>query len=126
MSRSKLLLLPVLACVLALVWVRPLDAWAARQVEAGLQRALTTFAAARALNAVLSAVQSVSVNVGVGVGASVHPGAVLEPIDDLVEQFSALMLVATVSFAVQRVLLDVLGAWPLAAGITLAALAWFG
>ncbi len=113
-----------LAGVLVLAWARPLDAWAQREVEAGFQRALASFAAARGLNAVLSAVQSASVNVGVGVGASVHPGAVLEPLDDLVEQLSTLLLAATVSFGLQRLLIELLATWPVNLALSLAGLAW--
>lgn len=123
-ARKNLTMIPVLALVLALVWLKPIDALAERHVETGFQRALTTFAAARALNAVLSAVQSASVSVGVGVGASAHPGAILEPIDDLVEQFSALMLAATISFAAQRLLLEIFGAWPVSILLSVALIAW--
>jgi hypothetical protein len=84
-------------------------------VEAGMQRAAVTFAAARGLNALLSLAQSAQLSVGV---ASANPAAVLEPIDDLVEQFSALMLWATVSFGVQRVLLTASASWPIALLLT--------
>lgn len=114
----------LLAGLLALAWLRPLDTWAGQQVDAGLKRALATYAAARTLNAVISTVRSVSVSVGVGVGASVNPGAVLEPIDDLVEQFSGLVLAATLSFAAQRLLLEVGAAWPLGLLLSAALVAW--
>lgn len=124
-GRRGLIPILVLALALALVWLKPLDALAERHIEAGFQRALATFAAARALNAILSVVQSASVTVGVGVGGSAHPGAILEPIDDLVEQFSALMLAATISFAAQRLLLEIFAAWPLSILVSGALLAWF-
>jgi len=123
-ARGNLILIPVLVLVLGIVWLKPLDALAERYVETGFQRALATFAAARALNAILSTVQSASVSVGVGVGASVHPGAILEPIDDLVEQFSALMLAATISFAAQRLLIEIFGAWPVSIFLSGALVAW--
>ncbi len=119
-GRKNFLLVALLTIALALAWTKPLDALAERHVEAGLQRALVTFAAARALNAVLSTVQSASLNVGLGVSATLHPGAVLEPLDDLTEQFSTVMLAATVSFAAQRLLLEVLGAWPVSGLLTVA------
>lgn len=123
-ARKNLMLIPALALALALIWLKPLDVLAERHVETGFQRALTTFAAARALNAILSAVQSASVSVGVGVGASAHPGAILEPIDDLIEQFSALMLAATISFAAQRLLIEIFSAWPVSVLVSCALVAW--
>ncbi|HKO87887.1 MAG TPA: hypothetical protein VJU83_05135 [Burkholderiales bacterium] len=122
--RNKLLIVAALSLVLALIWLQPLDTMAQRHVESGFQRALTTFAVARTLNAVLSVVQSTSVGVHVGVGASVHPGAILEPIDDLIEQFSAIMLVATLSFAAQGLMLHVASAWPVSALLTVFLISW--
>jgi hypothetical protein len=114
----------LLAAALALTWLRPLDALAERHVEAGLKRALVAFAAARTLNAVLSALQEASVSFQVGAGVSVKPGAVLEPLDDVVEQFSDLMFVATASFAVQRLMIEVLAAWPVCVALSLLWLGW--
>lgn len=128
-SHHRALIGLLLAAALALAWMRPLDALAERQVEAGLKRALVAFASARTLNAVLSALQGATVSFQVGAGLSVKPGAVLEPLDDVVEQFSNLMFVATASFAVQRLMIEVLSSWPVCtlASVLLAAwaaLAW--
>lgn len=119
-AREPWLVAGVLVAALALIWLRPLDTLAERHVERGLQRALTTFAAARALNGVLSVVQSAQV----GVGASAHPGALLEPVDDLVEQFSTVMLAATVSFATQHLLIDAFSAWPMCMLLSGVLVAW--
>lgn len=129
--RQTLLVALLLAAALALTWMRPLDTLAEQQVEAGLKRALVAFAAARTLNAVLSALQEASVSLQVGAGVAVKPGAVLEPLDDVVEQFSNLMFVATASFAVQRLMIELLSAWPVCLALSLllvgwAALAWRG
>jgi hypothetical protein len=123
-TRTRLLIAAALAVALALIWLKPLDTIAERHVETGFQRALTTFAVARTLNAVFSVIESTSVGVQVGVGGSVHPGAVLEPLDDLVEQFSDIMLLATLSFAGQALMLNVAGAWPVSVLLTVVLLAW--
>jgi hypothetical protein len=125
-TRRKILLLAILAMAVALVWLRPLDAVAQDYVNSGLKRALVTFASARALNAVISLAQGTSVSIQVGAGVSAHPAAVLDPLDDLVEQFSTIMLVATLSFAAQHLLITLVGSWPLAALFTLVLLAWGG
>lgn len=123
-GRRKMLGLLILAILLALVWFRPLDSIAEQYTETGLKRAFATFAAARGMNAAISVLQSASINLQIGAGASFQLGAALDPIDDLVEQFSALMLAATLSFATQRLLIDVAGAWPVSALLTVLFLTW--
>mgnify|MGYP001438338028 CR=1 FL=1 len=124
-TRQRLLMLLVLALLLALAWLRPLDDAATQQVDAGLKRALVTFATARALNAVISVAQGTEVAVQpAGVGVTFAPGQVLDPVNDLVEQFSTLILAASVSFGVQRALVAVGGYWAVSLLLTVAALAW--
>lgn len=123
-ARQTALIALLLAAALALTWLKPLDTLGERQVEAGLKRALVAFAAARTLNAVLSALQEASVSLQVGAGIAIKPGAVLEPLDDVVEQFSNLMFVATASFAVQRLLIELLSAWPVCVALSLLLVAW--
>lgn len=122
--RHRVIVGLLLAGALVLTWLSPLDALAERQVEAGLKRALIAFASARTLNAVLSALQEATVSFQVGAGLSVKPGAILEPLDDVVEQFSNLMFVATASFAVQRLMIEMLSAWPVCLLATALLVAW--
>lgn len=123
-GRRKMLGVLIFALLLALAWSRPLDTVAEQYTESGLKRAFATFAAARAMNAAISVLQSASISFHIGAGASLQLGAVLDPLDDLVEQFSALMLAATLSFATQRLLIDVSGAWPVSVLLTVLFLAW--
>lgn len=123
-GQRRMLGVLILALLLALVWFRPLDTVAEQYTEAGLKRAFATFAVARGMNAAISVVQSASVNFQIGAGASLQLGAVLDPLDDLVEQFSTLMLAATLSFATQRLLIDVSGALPVSVLLTVLLLAW--
>ena len=126
-TRRRSLLVLALALVLAGAWLRPLDGAATRYVDAGLQRALASFAAARALNAVISVAQGTEVAVQPGgVGVTFTPGQALDPINDLVEQFSTLMLAASVSFGVQRALVGVGAYWAVSLLLTLVALGWAG
>lgn len=48
----------------------------------------------------------------VGVGMTFTPGQILDPLNDLIEQFSQVMLVAMVAFGVEKVLLTA-GAAPI-------------
>jgi hypothetical protein len=99
--------------LLLVTWIWRVDAAATTQVDAGLKRALATFAAARALNAVISVAQGTEVAVQpAGVGVTLAPGQVLDPINDLIEQFSTLMLMASAAFGAQRVLIGIGAWWP--------------
>lgn len=51
------------------------------------------FATARLLNGMLSMIEELEVSAELGVGASMSPGEILEPLDDLVERFSIVMLI---------------------------------
>ena len=116
-----LLMLALLACA----WLGPQDAPATRQVDAGLKRALVSFATARALNAAISVAQGTEISVQpVGVGATFAPGQLLDPVNDLVERFSDLMLGASVLFGAQKVLIGIGSYWPVSLALTLVALAW--
>jgi hypothetical protein len=97
-----LLLLVSLASSLSM-----LDEPATEYVNAGMKRALTTFAIARTLNAAISLAQGTEVTAGLGAELTLSVGQVLDPINDLVESFSNLMLMASVAFGIQKVLLAI-------------------
>jgi hypothetical protein len=79
--------------------------------EAGLKRALLTFAVSRGLNGVISVVQGTEVAVEpVGIGMTFTPGQILDPVNDLVERFSTVVLVAGTAFGIQRVALEAVAA----------------
>ncbi|MDP1956382.1 MAG: hypothetical protein Q8K71_18110 [Polaromonas sp.] len=106
-------------------WLAPMDAPAMAQVDAGLKRALVSFASARVLNAAISVAQGTEALVQpFGFGVTLAPGQVLDPVNDLVEQFSKLMLAASVVFGIQKVLISMGGYWPLSVLLTGAVLGW--
>ena len=122
-ERRGLLVLVLLGAIVA-VWFSPLDHPASESLDAGTKRAFVTFASARALNGVISFAQGTEVNAGVGLSATLAVGEVLDPINDLVEQFGQLMLIATVSFGVQEVLLAMGRDWAVKLALTVIALGW--
>ena len=80
-------------------------------VDAAFRRALVGYALARALNGVISVAQGTEVAVQpAGVGVNFTPGEILDPINDLVERFSWIMMLATSSLGIQKVLLS-MSAW---------------
>jgi hypothetical protein len=73
----------------------------------GFKRALITYGIARGLNAVISVAQGTEISVQpAGVGVVFTPGEILDPINDLIERFSWIMLASTTSLGIQRVLLQ--------------------
>jgi len=121
MKPARIIPVLLLLLLVAAAWLRPLDGYAEQEVEAGMKRALASFAAARAMNAVISAAQGTEVGIGV---ISLAPGQLLDPVNDLVEQFSTLMLYATASFGIQRVLIEVGSHWLPSAVLSIVALWW--
>lgn len=109
-KRGSLSLLLVLITVLS---VAPfVDQQAEADYEKLFQRALITFALARTINGVISVVQGTEVALQpAGVGVTLTPGQILDPVNDLVERFSWIMMGATISLGIQNVLLDVSAWW---------------
>jgi hypothetical protein len=124
-NASKAILALTLLSMVLCSWFALLDLPASKRVDAGLKRALITFATARALNAVISVAQGTEVAVEpMGVGVNLAPGQLLDPINDLVEQFSTLMLAACIALGVQKMLISIGGYWLVSLSLTVSALGW--
>jgi hypothetical protein len=83
-----------------------------RYFDKALKNAAVTFAVARALNGLISIMQHAEISAApAGVGLTVAPFQILDPLNDIVEQFSTVMLLATVSLAIQKLLLTISGWW---------------
>ena len=88
----------VVALMLALSTVTSVDRYAESEYEELFERAFITFALARTLNGVISAVQGTELALQpAGVGVTLTPGEVLDPVNDLIERFSWIMMAATLS-----------------------------
>jgi len=122
---ARWLLVSLVAATVILSTLTPVDRLAESEYKALFQRALITFALARTLNGVISVVQGTEVALQpAGVGVTLTPGEVLDPINDLLERFSWIMLAATLSLGVQQVLLDVGQWWGVKLVLGLLGLAW--
>lgn len=88
---------------------------AAGQLDEAAERALQAFAVARGINAVISVIQDVEIGFTFGLAATLSPGEILDPVNDLIERFSLVMLVASALLWTLRLtaglLLDPLLAW---------------
>ena len=69
-----------------------------------LYKAGTAFLIARALNATISVMQSFTITPFIG---ELSLGEILDPINDLIERFSLIMLAVTVSVGIQKLLMEI-------------------
>ncbi len=123
----------LLIALVALSWSGALDQQAQTASKATLTRALATYALARGLNAVISVAQGTEIAIQpVGVGVTLTPGEILDPLNDLVERFSWLALLASASLGTQMLLAELLAnSWvsallSLTAAVYVIALWWPG
>ena len=127
-SRVRNLLLTLLIAIsVLLVVMRPLDDLGARYLDTSFKQALASFAIARGLNGVISVAQGTEVAVQpAGVGINFTPGEILDPVNDLIERFSWIMLLSSSSIGAQKVLLAVSSWYGLAALFVLVATVYLG
>jgi len=116
----------VVALVLAaLSLTSVLDGQAQSRHDGVFRSALLTFAAARGLDAAISLAQGTEIAMQpAGVGLTLSAGELLDPINDLVEQLSSVLLVATTSLGLQGLLLRASSWWVLRWLAAVGLLAW--
>ncbi len=89
---------------------RPLigiDETATKYINKTMLKAGVTYAAARGLNATISLIQESRIGFDFFVSGEVALFEILDPINDLVEKFSTVMLISTVSLGIQKVALEI-------------------
>lgn len=103
----------IFALVLLACWSGALETIAKHEAEEARNRVLVAFALSRTLNGVISVAQGTEIALQpAGVGVTLTAGELLDPLNDLVERFSVLALVASISLEGQILLADLLStAW---------------
>ncbi|GLS83692.1 hypothetical protein [Paraferrimonas haliotis] len=96
---TQVLLTLALIATIAVAQLRSFDSAAKDYTDEALVNAGATYAAARILNAGISSLQSVELSVGV---ASFSPGEMLDPLNDLIERFSWITMMALASLGIQK------------------------
>jgi len=95
--------------------LRPLSAHFDRGAEEVVDdiaaRAAVAFAISRSINAALSFAEEVTISAGVLIEGSVNPAKVLEPVNNLIEQFADIMLAVAIAALMLKILLGVGAAW---------------
>ncbi len=125
MLRKRLLWTAVIGLAVAGALTGHIDAASEQQAESALKNALVTFAVARTMNGVISAAQGTEVALEPGgVGVILSVGEILDPVNDLVERFSSVMLIAASSLGLQTLLLTITSWWGVTAFLFAAAAAF--
>lgn len=127
-SRTKLGQITVglsLSLLVVLSFLGNADKIGEEYTDTAFQRALITFASARAINGLISVAQGTEVAIQPGgIGTVLTPGEILDPINDLVEQFSQVMLFSTVVLGTQKILIEVSGWFWFSALMALVLIFW--
>lgn len=98
-------LIPVVLLALALNWWPALDERAEDYLNDAVTDNLVIYATARSLNGIISVVQSIELSVSLGAGVGVNLGEVLDPLNDLIERFSTLVLYGLAGLGMQKLVL---------------------
>lgn len=106
-KRKYMMVLVAMLLAVAMSWVGVLDRSSGKYVDEALVQAFSTYAVARGINGVVSVLQSVSVGGSLGVAFNVSPGEILDPVNDLVERFAAIMELSIGSLLIQKILIAI-------------------
>ena len=123
----RVLLTLLLLRMAGMAQLRIADQQSATQVHQSLQNSLTTFAVAHALNGVISVAQGTELVIEpAGVDISLADGEILDPINELIERFSWVMLAGSTSLGIQAFVLEFSGAKVIGVLLTLISLLMAG
>ncbi|MDD2888322.1 MAG: hypothetical protein PHY66_10995 [Aliarcobacter sp.] len=100
---NKLLLVAFTLFALCFALTFTIDDNAKKLVDDSFKQSIIVFGSAKALNAVISLAQGTQLNLPFVI---VAVGEILDPINDLIEQFSLVMLASMVSLGIQKILLN--------------------
>ena len=101
---NRLLVVALSLAVAALALSGGVDRKGRAVVDASFDQALVVFGTAKALNAVISVAQGTEVGPP---GVTVAVGEVLDPVNDLVERFSWIMLASITSLGIQTIFMNI-------------------
>ena len=98
----------LLGCIMTLVlvsWTGILDHFSYNYLDGSFVNASALYILTRSINGVVSMLQTTTVGIGV---ASISVGELLDPINDIVERFSDLIVIAIGSIVTQKILLTII------------------
>ena len=120
-SKVRWFMFSLIVLSVVLSWSGIIDHYTTAYIDQALVQASSAFLVARGMNALISFLQSVTFEFSFGIGGSVGAGQVLDPLNDLVEQYSSAMKLAIGSLVIQKVLLEIVSDTFFKAVLTLSA-----
>jgi len=102
-NNSKIFLLFLLIAS-SYFFINKIDEVSIQYYDQAFERASIAFVVARTLNAIISVAQSLTVTPVIG---ELSLGEILDPINDMIERFSLVMLIVTIVIGVQKLLLEI-------------------
>jgi hypothetical protein len=110
---------------LILTWLPELDRAAQDYLANALSDNLVIYASARALNALISVIQSIELSFSLGAGVAVNLGEALDPLNDLIERFSGFILYGLAGLGIQQIALTATSSIPAKVVLSLALVVGF-
>jgi hypothetical protein len=98
----RILITIAILLVMVTNWLPQIDLIAQQFLSDSISSNAIIFGVVRTLNGVISVIQSTDIGIGI---ASVTVGEILDPVNDLIERFSALLLVTLTALGIAQVLL---------------------
>ena len=100
-------------------WSNVIDYLSKEYINASTLQALTAYGFARIINSAVSLASSVSISASLGFGFDIQPFQVLDPLNDLVEQYSSAMKLSISSLIIQKIVIEALSTLFFKVGLTI-------
>lgn len=108
MTRLQRWTYSVLLLICAILALVPFEGEIGKQLTDMLTVTLSVYAVARGINAIISTAQGTELSIEpAGVGVTFTPGEILDPLNDLIEQVSTVLLIASASIGIQKIVLGI-------------------
>ena len=98
---QKAIVIISLLAICTISFLPYLDMYGKEQNEKILKSSMITYAAARGVNGAISVIQETQV----GAGVVLQPGQILDPLNDLIERFSSVILFSMASLGIQNMMI---------------------
>ena len=108
-GRGRVIVMAVVLVLMLVSWLGVIDRASTEYIDSSLVQASVAFGVAKLLNALISMLQSVEVEVSmITFSGSLGLGELLDPFNDLVEDYSSLMKLSIGSLLIQKLLLGII------------------
>jgi hypothetical protein len=125
LDKSRKLIISLLVIIILIIsWTGIIDHLSREYVNASTVQALAAYGTARVINAAVSLASSISISASLGVGFDVQPFQILDPLNDLVEQYSSAMKFSISSLIVQKIIVETISTLFFKVALTLLGIAF--